>query len=100
MTVMDNRLVWVGVLLLAVGCALGLIPDSGGFSCGSPWVPDTNTAALTDAMSGGGLNAVAHCEDTLAARGILGWVAAGTGAAVLIGAMFLSAAGRQRPAAS
>ncbi len=100
---MNTRtLIGVSLAVLVLGLALGLVPGSAmgatnSFSCGSPWVRDTESISrqnhidgLSDALSGGSGTVTTtkyaqRCDDELDTRGIVAGVLAGLAALTLIG---------------
>jgi hypothetical protein len=92
----------IGLVLVATGLCIGLIPGSAGygsasFSCGSAWVRDHNAeqarasaATIDDAQHGlGGVvdeqaNFTSLCDEVLAGRAVSAIILAGLGAATLI----------------
>jgi hypothetical protein len=105
-----KQLAITGLLVLALGLLLGLIPGSvttasGSTPCGSPWVRDNR---LVDAATEGsrlGADLIgsqlgrryestdyrALCDDALGGRGAFGGVLAGLGALTLLGAALVNA---------
>jgi hypothetical protein len=97
---MTRVMVVCGLVLLAAGLLLGLLPGSApgasseSMNCGSPWVRShadeqrsKSVDALANAMAGGGLakDYRAECDDALGSRGVFGGVLGGLGLVTLIG---------------
>lgn len=100
-------LVVAGLMLLSTSVSTASPLTGSRLNCGSVFSSnvdqvrhDANVDGLSDAMLGLPSDAqpmagVKACEDSLGARGLIGWLIGGLGALVLAGALFISSGGQR-----